>query len=149
LFISQLFDTQYQILARKDDPALAFTRLEQLQAAGIPLMVIKGSGSAIYFQGLPGLSYLDAPLSVDAAMQQLKAGRGRLFAYYDLGNDWFLDQLGYRDSLAALGVKFDKDTQWLCVSKSLPAAQAARLGETVDALRKTPEWASLMKRYHL
>jgi ABC-type amino acid transport substrate-binding protein len=146
-FVGPLFETRYQILARQDDPALAFTSLDQLRAARIPIMVIRGSGTANCFQGISGLEFTDAPTAVEATLQQLKAGHGRLFGYYDLGNDWFLDSFQFRGSLAALPISFDLDTQWLCASSTLPSEQVAKLSAALEAAKKTPEWQAVMRKW--
>jgi len=146
-FVGELFRTRYQLLARKGDPALSFTSVDQLRSSGIPVLVIRGSAPASYYQKTLGLITEDAPTSVEVALRQLRAGNGRLFGYYDLGNDWFLETLGYRGSLAALPLRLDEDGQWLCVSPTLPVEQVSRLGQALEATRKSPEWASLMKKY--
>lgn len=147
VFVGELFTTRYQILARKGDPALGFRTLEELKASGLKVMVIRGAAPANYFEKTEGLPVEEAPASVEVALKQLRAGAGRLFGYYDLGNDWFLDNLGFRDSLAALPVRFGTDAQWLCVSKEVPAATAARLGQALEAARQTPGWAAILKKY--
>lgn len=146
-FVGELFTTRYQILARKGDPALAFMTPEDVKASGIPVMVIRGSAQANYFEKTAGFPVEEAPASVEAALRQLKAGNGQLFGYYDLGNDWFLDNLGFRGSLAPVPVSFGTDGQWLCVSKTLPAATVKKLGQALEALKKSPEWAAVMKKY--
>lgn len=147
VFLAELFTTRYQILARKGDPALKFTTVAQLQQAKIPLLVIPGAGPAVYYQSIPGLLFEDAPASVETTLKRLAAGQGRLFAYYDLANDWFLDTLGYRSTLAAVPLRLDTDVQYLCVSNALDPAVTARLGQVVEGVKKTPAWAALMKKY--
>ncbi|HTH14096.1 MAG TPA: transporter substrate-binding domain-containing protein [Spirochaetia bacterium] len=147
LFVGELFTTRYQILARKGDPALAIRTIADLKASGISVLVTPGAATANYFANTVGLPTEDAPASVEVALGQLKAGNGRLFGYYDLGNEWFLDKLHFRDSLQALPVVFATDAQWLCVSRALPAAVTVRLGQALEAVKKGPEWAALMKKY--
>lgn len=147
VFVGELFTTRYQILARKGDSALAFRTVEELKASGLSVLLIPGGAPANYFAKTVGLPGEDAPNSVEVALRQLKAGNGRLFGYYDLGNDWFLDTLGYRDSLQALAVPFGTDAQWLCVSRALPTAVALKVGQALEAVKKTPEWTALIKKY--
>lgn len=146
-FVGELFRTRYELLARKGDHALSFTSLDQLRESGIPILVIRGSAQANYFQNTLGLSTTEAPSAVEVALRQLKAGNGRLFGYYDLGNNWFLEALSFGDTLGALPIVLDEDGQWLCVGSGLPADQAQKLGTVVEALKKSPEWTVLMKKW--
>jgi ABC-type amino acid transport substrate-binding protein len=146
-FVGELFTTRYQILARKGDPALAFRTIAELKTSGVPVLVVPNGAPANYFAKTLGLPTEDAPTSVEVALHQLQAGNGRLFGYYDLGNDWFLDSLQFRDTFQALPILFGTDAQWLCVSRALPTAVTVKLGQILEAVKKGPEWAALMKKY--
>lgn len=146
-FVGELFRTRYQLVARKGDPLVALSNLDQLRASGVPILVIRGSAQANYYQNTLGLATEDAPTSVDVALRQLKAGNGSLFGYYDLGIEWYLESLKYRDSLVALPLKLDEDGQWLCVSATLPIETVGRLRQVLETVRKSPEWAAIMKKY--
>lgn len=146
-FVGELFRTRYELLARKGDSVLSFTSLDQLKASGIPILVIRGTAQANYYQTTLGLPTAEAPSAVEVALRQLKAGNGRLFGYYDLGNSWFLESLAYRDALAAVPIVLDEDSQWLCVSPSLSPEVRVRLAQALDTVKESPEWSALMKKY--
>jgi len=59
-----------------------------------------------------------------------------------------LDTLGFRGSLQALPLSFDTVTQWLCASRALPASITIRLGQALEAVKKTPEWAAIIRKYY-
>lgn len=146
-FVGELFRTRYQLVARKGDPLVSLASVEELKASKAPILVIRGSAQANYYQKVLGLATEDAPTSVEVALRQLKVGNGALFGYYDLGVEWYLESLKYRDSLVALPLKLDEDGQWLCVGSTLPVETVSRLGQVLELVRKTPEWAAIMRKY--
>jgi len=137
-FVGELFRTRYQLVARKGDPLLGLATLDQFRATGLPVMVIRGTAQANYYQTTLGLPIEEAPNSVDAALLQLKAGKASVFGYYDLGNVWFLATPEFRDSLALVPIKLDEDAQWLCVSPSLPEKVSTRVTQVFELVMKSP-----------
>lgn len=144
-----LFTPQTRLISRKDDP-LTIHSLADLLPLGKDGIVLTTRGTPLVEQ----LQQLQPGLLIDAGtdendlnLQKLLRQRGRVFYQFDFVLEHALRQTGLADQVRWQPYRGKGETQYMAISRRLPAETRRQLQQSLEKLHATGELQRIYQKY--
>ncbi|WP_374352182.1 substrate-binding periplasmic protein [Chitinimonas sp.] len=143
-----LFEVSYRMAVRKNDPVLvgSFDDIRRLGKEGL-ILANRGTGTVNILEAQGGLQIDATGIDQHENLRKLIAGIGRFYYRHDLGLEAEIAESGFGDSVQLLPATFDRQKQFLVLSRQVPLELVNRLRTALSRLRDSGELAKLRSRY--